>query len=77
MELGGNLEEKISHRFHDLNNINNKPSIPADMYNMDPNLNMLHRRVVDEYPVYSKDGTFSRAIYDPRSSPFNKANSKA
>ena len=30
---------------------------------------MLHRRNVDEYPQYDKDGSFKRAIEDPGQSP--------
>ena len=62
--LGNNTEEAIRGRAHDWNNVNNKPSDTADMYNKE-DINMMHRRVVDEYPEYGKDGSFKRAIEDP------------
>ena len=31
------------------------------MYQLDEALNMMHRRVIDEYPTYAKDGSFTRA----------------
>ena len=31
--------------------------------------NMLHRRALDDYPEYQKDGSFKRAIEDPSQSP--------
>ena len=34
------------------------------MYKLE-DINMLVRRVEDEYPKYEKDGTFHRAIEDP------------
>ena len=33
-------------------------------------VNMMHRRVVDEYPEYAKDGSFKREIDDPLQSPY-------
>ena len=33
-------------------------------------INMMHRRVVDEYPEYAKDGSFKREIEDPLQSPY-------
>jgi len=38
------------------------------MYHHD-DVNMMVRRVVDEYPEYAKDGTFKREIEDPLMSP--------
>ena len=38
------------------------------MYMME-DLNMLHRRVTDDYPEYEKDGSFKRAIEVPGTSP--------
>ena len=38
------------------------------MYKLE-DINMLVRRIEDEYPKYEKDGTFHRAIEDPLQSP--------
>jgi len=46
------------------NNINLKPTDTSNLYMIEP-LNMLHRRNLDEYPLYSKDGSFTRAMEDP------------
>ena len=67
--LGNNLEMEIKGKHHDWNNVNNKPSNMADMYMME-DINMMHRRVVDEYPEYAKDGSFRREIEDPMMSPY-------
>lgn len=73
MELGGNVDASVRKRPKDMNNVNNKPSRPEDMYHMDQALNMLHRRVIDDYPTYGKDGSFRRAYADPlQSSPAKK-----
>ena len=50
MQLGGNLDEPVTGRFSDRSNINNKPSCPADLYFMDEALNMMRRKVIDDYP---------------------------
>ena len=69
MGLGGMIDTVIKGKLHDWNNVNNKPSNLADMYHID-DINMMHRRVVDEYPEYAKDGSFRREIEDPLMSPY-------
>jgi len=69
MGLGGNTDEVLRGKLRDIDNINNKPTNTNDMYEVVQDLNMMHRRVVDEYPVYAKDGSYSRAIEDPGMSP--------
>jgi hypothetical protein len=69
MDLGGHIEEVQKGKLRDIENINTKPTNTSDLYHVVEDLNMMHRRVVDEYPVYAKDGTFNRAIEDPLMSP--------
>ena len=69
MKLGNCLDHVQRGRLHDWGNVNNKPSNLADMY-MIEDVNMMHRRVVDEYPEYAKDGSFKRKIDDPLQSPY-------
>ena len=73
MELGSMLDEVIKGKYHDWNNINNKPSKTEDMYMVNEDINMMHRRVMDEYPEYAADGSFKRAIEDPGQSPAKHA----
>ena len=68
MKLGGGLDEIRKGRLRDEGNINCKGSSTADMYLIE-DLNMLHRRIKDEYPLYGKDGSFQRAIEDSSSNP--------
>ena len=69
MGLGGMIDEVTKGKLHDWSNVNNKPSNLADMYCIE-DINMLHRRNVDEYPQYAKDGSFKREIDDPLMSPY-------
>ena len=69
MKLGGELDHIHRGKLGDPNNVNMKPTKTSDMYHQVEDLNMLHRRIVDEYPEYAKDGSFKRAIVDPMQSP--------
>lgn len=69
MGLGSMLDLVVKGKLHDWENVNNKPSNLEDMYYHE-DVNMMVRRVVDEYPEYAKDGTFKRAIDDPLMSPY-------
>mmetsp|Transcript_3254 Transcript_3254/g.4393 ORF Transcript_3254/g.4393 Transcript_3254/m.4393 type:complete len:89 (+) Transcript_3254:41-307(+) len=69
MKLGGNTDAMHRGKKLDQENINKKPTKAADMYLMEEELNMMHRRIRDEYPLYAEDGTFERAISDPSFSP--------
>ena len=69
MKLGGELDHIHRGKLGDPNNVNMKPTKTSDMYHQVEDLNMLHRRNVDEYPEYAKDGSFKRAIVDPMQSP--------
>ena len=69
MKLGGELDHIPRGKLLDPNNVNMKPTKTSDMYHQVDDLNMLHRRNVDEYPEYAKDGSFKRAIVDPLQSP--------
>ena len=42
----------------------------AEKFQSMEDINMMHRRVVDEYPEYAKDGSFKREIDDPLMSPY-------
>ena len=69
MKLGGELDHIPRGKLTDPSNVNMKPTKTSDMYHQVDDLNMLHRRNVDEYPEYGKDGSFKRAIVDPLQSP--------
>ena len=73
MKLGGELDHVHRGKAGDPNNVNMKPTKTTDMYHYVEDLNMLHRRNVDEYPEYAKDGSFKRAIVDPLQSPAKNA----
>ena len=68
MGLGGNIDEVFRGKLR-VDNINTKPTNTNNMYQVVENLNMMHRRQVDEYPVYNKDGSYHRNIEDPTMSP--------
>lgn len=68
MRLGGGTDELRKGLKRDTANINCKQTSAADMYLM-ADINMLHRRIRDEYPLYEKDGSFNRAIEDVSGSP--------
>ena len=68
MKLGGGTDEVRKGLKRDEGNINCKKTSTADMYLME-DINMLHRRIRDEYPLYEKDGSFKRMIEDVSSSP--------
>ena len=55
MRLGGGADEVRKGLKRNEGNINCKKTSTADMYLME-DINMLHRRVKDEYPLYDKDG---------------------
>ena len=64
MSLGGENKMSPTGKQAVENNINLKPTDTSNLYMIEP-LNMLHRRNLDEYPLYSKDGSFTRAMEDP------------
>ena len=68
MKLGGNIDEVLKGKKPDSENVNCKGTHASDMYLLEK-INMMHRRVKDEYPAYAKDGSFERAIEDPGTSP--------
>ena len=57
MKLGGNIDLVRKGRTRYKENVNCKGSNTADLYLIE-DINMLHRRVKDEYPLYGKDGSF-------------------
>lgn len=69
MGLGAGLDFIQKGKLRDIVNVNTKPTSIENLYQVDQNLNMMHRRNKDEYPEYGKDGSFTRAFVDPRMSP--------
>ena len=63
MCLGGENKQSPLGRNPVENNINLKPTDTSNLYMIEP-LKMLHPRNLDDYPLYGKDGSFTRVIKD-------------
>lgn len=56
-QLGGNMDAPPSGKYLDPNHICLKPTEVKNLYPADPSLNMMVRRIEDEYPQYVKNDT--------------------
>ena len=57
MMLGGGIDPQHVGKFLDKDHICLKPTVVENMFPVDKDLNMMVRRIQDEYPKYVKDST--------------------
>ena len=71
--LGGEKKDKVTGKHKTVDNVNLKPTVPAELHHFDDDLNMLVRRNHDDFPEYIKHATtgttFKRTIDTTGKSP--------